>query len=518
MILERSSGFLLHVTSLPSRFGIGDLGPVAYRFVDACVNTDQRVWQMLPVGPVAFGYSPYASPSTFAGNPLLISPEQLASDGLLENHHLDTAPSFPEDSVDFELVIPYKRQLLLHAWERFDTSGGGVLTKEFEAFCAAHADWLDDYALFAALKERYGELAWTSWPPPLAHRNRDALISASHVHAQSTRRHKFWQFLFARQWNWLQAYCKERGVHILGDVPIYVAHDSADVWSAPELFYLDETGNPAVVGGVPPDFFSTTGQRWGNPLYRWDRMAKRNFAWWTDRMQHALSLFDMIRLDHFRGFAAYWEIPASEETAVRGRWVDGPGAALFDRMRIALGALPILAENLGVITDDVTALMHHFEFPGMAVLQFAFGHDSTSEHLPHNYKPQVIAYTGTHDNDTLAGWWDAAADHERVFARRYLELADGDHDLHMSCLRMLMASAAGLVITPLQDVLALPSSARMNTPGTVGGNWNWRMLPGELDALFHEPGARLRAVTQMFGRAPDTDPAAGQSRGGVQPS
>ena len=504
MILERSSGLLLHVTSLPSRFGIGDLGPAAYRFVDACVDAGQRVWQMLPVGPVSFGYSPYASPSTFAGNPLLISPEQLAREGLLEHAHLRTAPDLPEDCVDYKRVIPYKRQILLQAWERFDARGCGALTEEFAAFCAGHAGWLDNYALFAALKEHYGEQAWPSWPPPLAHRNPDALLAASRTHAQAIRRHKFWQFLFARQWNWLRTYCQERGVRILGDVPIYVAHDSADVWSAPELFCLDEAGNPAVVGGVPPDFFSTTGQRWGNPLYRWDRMVEREYAWWTARMKHALFLFDMIRLDHFRGFAAYWEIPASEETAVRGRWVDGPGAALFDRMRNALGELPILAENLGVITDDVTALMRQFEFPGMAVLQFAFGHDTTSEHLPHNYTPRVIAYTGTHDNDTLAGWWDTATEHERTFARRYLGLANGDYDLHRSSLRMLMASAAGLVITPVQDVLALPGSARMNIPGTVGGNWSWRMSPGELDALFHEPGARLRAITQIFGRAPDT--------------
>ena len=325
----------------------------------------------------------------------------------------------------------------------------------------------------------------------------------------------FWQYLFDRQWAALHSYCREKGIAILGDLPIYVAHDSADVWAHPELFFLTDTGNPTVVAGVPPDYFSETGQRWGNPIYRWDVMQANGFAWWTHRLQKALALFDLIRLDHFRGFAAYWEVPAEEETAINGRWMDGPGPALFEQMEINLGHLPILAENLGIITDDVTALMKQFDFPGMAVLQFGFGGDADSEHLPHNYTHHLAAYTGTHDNDTLVGWWTndqstlgaETVARERAYALQYLNLDPNDvQDLHWRCIRALMASSASLIVTPVQDVLGLGSRARMNTPGTVTGNWGWRLLPDQLDHLAGEPAARLRALTRIYGRTEDKQP------------
>ncbi len=515
MDLPRSSGLLLHVTSLPSPFGIGDLGPTAYRFVDLLAGSAQRVWQMLPVVPVAYSYSPYASPSTFAGNPMLISPERLLEAGLLHPDEVAEPPSLPDHAVAFEKVIPYKLTLLERAFERFEAGGDAVDRQAFAQFCKDNADWLDDYALFMALKEIHPDVSWTAWPPPLARRDPDTLARARTHYARAARRHMFWQYLFDRQWAALHSYCREKGIAILGDLPIYVAHDSADVWAHPKLFFLDETGNPTVVAGVPPDYFSETGQRWGNPIYRWDVMQDNGFAWWTQRLQKALSLFDTIRLDHFRGFAAYWEVPADEETAINGRWVDAPGTAIFEQLQANLGPLPILAENLGIITDDVVALMKRFDFPGMAVLQFAFGGDADGEHLPHNYPTALVAYTSTHDNDTLVGWWNndqstlgaEAVARERAYALQYLNLDPDDmQDLHWRCIRVLMASSASLVVTPVQDVLGLDSRARMNTPGTVGGNWGWRLLPDQFDHLAGEPAARLRALTQIYGRTEDKQP------------
>ena len=512
MDLTRSSGLLLHITSLPSRFGIGDLGPNAYRFADVLAGAGQRVWQMLPVVPVAHSYSPYASPSTFAGNPLMISPERLLDEGLLHPEDLADGPDLPDHTVDFEHVIPYKRHLLERAFERFETRDDSAIRDAFDRFCQDQAAWLDDYALFTALKEAFDDRAWTEWPVALAHRHPEALAHARDEHARAVRMHAFWQFLFDRQWNALHAYCRDRGIAILGDVPIYVAHDSADVWAAPHLFFLDAAGNPTVVAGVPPDYFSETGQRWGNPLYRWDVMQADDYTWWTHRLRRAITLFGMIRLDHFRGFAAYWEVPAHEETAINGRWVGGPGAVLFERLEANLGRLPILAENLGIITDDVTALMKQFDFPGMAVLQFGFGGDTDNEHLPHNYTHHLVVYSGTHYNDTLLGWWTNAEStlnaetvaREQAYARHYLNLGpEAQDDLHWRCIRMLMASSASLVVTPVQDVLGLGSDARMNTPGTESGNWGWRLLPGQLDALSGDPARHLHALTRIFGRSVD---------------
>ena len=512
MDLPRSSGVLLHITSLPSPFGIGDLGPSAYRFADVLAEADQQVWQVLPLVPVGKGHSPYASPSTFAGNPLLISPEVLLENGLLQPEDLADRPVFSEEHVDFEQVILYKTTLLRRAFERFETESTQTDQNALTQFHKANADWLDDYALFTALKSAYAEVAWTDWPQPLAQREAQALAQARQKEARSIRFHIFTQFCFHRQWEALHAYCRKRNIRILGDLPIYVAHDSADVWANPDLFLLDATGHPTVVAGVPPDYFSATGQRWGNPIYRWEVMQKRDFAWWTQRLDRALSRCDLLRLDHFRGFAAYWEVPAGEETAINGRWVDAPGRALFEQVEKNVGRLPLLAENLGIITDEVTALMHQLGFPGMAVLQFAFETDADMAFLPHNFTRDLVAYTGTHDNDTLVGWWTQAAStrdveaevRERTYARAYLNLnPTDDHEIHWRCIRLLMGSVARLVVTPLQDVLGLGSDARMNTPGTESGNWTWRVRPDQLTA---EHIYRLQALTRIYGRSVVKEP------------
>ncbi|MFQ5571428.1 MAG: 4-alpha-glucanotransferase [Rhodothermales bacterium] len=512
MDLPRSSGLLLHLTSLPSIHGIGDLGPSAYRFADSLAEAHQRIWQMLPVVPVGYGYSPYASPSTFAGNPMLLSPDLLLEQGLLLADDLAGKPDFPNHYVDFARVYPYKTKLLQRAFDRFEEKAASQERAAFAAFCKANDHWLPDYALFMALKDAHRSVAWIEWPAPLAQRDPDALNAARNEYEYDIRKHTFWQFLFEQQWSALRAYCRQRSIRILGDLPIYVAHDSADVWANPHLFYLDDTGNPTVVAGVPPDYFSETGQRWGNPLYRWDMMQENHFSWWTQRLEKALTLFDIIRLDHFRAFAAYWEVPAEEKTAINGRWVDAPGTEFFVQIEARLGRLPLLAENLGVITDDVTALMERFDFPGMAVLQFAFDTDADSEFLPHNYSKNLAAYPGTHDNDTLIGWWtnnqstlDAeAVARARAYALQYLNLDPDDvQQIHWRCIRLLMGSVAHLVVTPVQDVLGLGSHARMNTPGTVSDNWGWRLLP---DQLTDEHLARLRTLTQLYGRSEDREP------------
>lgn len=500
MQLERSSGLLLHITSLPGRFGIGDLGQEAYRFVDACAAAGQRIWQVLPVGPVALGYSPYASPSAFAGNPLLISPELLQRGGYLTDSDLQDVPWFPEGWVDYEYVTNCKTALLEKAFGRFERSGQ---PDAYKTFCRSQSWWLDDYALFAALKDAANGAAWTAWPAGVRGRKADALDSAARACRRGILKHRFWQFLFHEQWHALRAYGNGRGVLLMGDAPIYVAHDSADVWAAPHLYHLGKDGEPRLVAGVPPDFFSETGQRWGNPLYRWDIMQAEGYAWWIARLRRALNLFDALRLDHFRGFAGYWEVPAEAPTAATGRWAPGPGSSLFLEAEARLGRLPILAENLGIITDDVTALMNQFGYPGMAVLQFGFGYDLQNEHLPHNYAPHLVAYTGTHDNNTLEGWWSSPRlpESERRFAREYLQdFGDVDSDVCGCALRALMSSRAGWVITPVQDVLGLSAAARMNVPGTVQGNWCWRLRTEELDALADAAGARLAVLMREHAR------------------
>jgi 4-alpha-glucanotransferase len=504
----RVAGILLHPTSLPGRFGIGDLGPEAHRFVEFLADAGQRLWQVLPLGPTGYGDSPYQAFSAFAGNPLLVSPEALVGDGLLREKDLADVPSFPGSQVDFGSVAPYKRRLLARAHERFTAQPPASLAAEFASFGARHAAWLDDFALFMALKEARGGEVWNRWDPDLVVRRPAARDEWREKLRSEVDRHRFTQFLFFRQWAALRDACHARGIRIMGDVPIFVAHDSADVWARPELFRLDAQGNPAFVAGVPPDYFSATGQLWGNPLYRWDVMAAEGYRWWIERMRAVLELVDLVRLDHFRGFEAYWEVPAKETTAVKGHWVEGPGAALFEALREALGELPIVAENLGVITPAVEALRERFDFPGMAILQFAFGTDPQGAGFrPHNYTRRLVVYTGTHDNDTALGWWTAGvgdstrnaedvAD-ERAFAGAYLDL-DG-REVHWAMIRAILASVADTAVAPMQDVLGLGSEARMNVPARPSGNWRWRFSWGQVGDEVRD---RLRELTRVYGRTP----------------
>jgi 4-alpha-glucanotransferase len=498
MRFPRSSGILLHPTSLASPYGIGDLGAEARRFVDFLATAGQSLWQVLPLGPTGFGDSPYQCFSGWAGNPLLISLEGMVEKGWLDASALADAPEFPEGRVDFERLIPWKMSVLESAIP--DVPGLG-------AFGEANRHWLDDFALFMALKERNHGMAWTRWEPGARDRDPQALDKYREELARPITTQKFLQFVFFEQWRELREYAGERGVRIMGDLPIYVAHDSADVWTHREYFHLDAQGNPTAVAGVPPDYFSQTGQLWGNPIYRWDALARDGYRWWLDRFRAAFEMADLIRLDHFRGFEAYWEIPASEPTAVNGQWVKGPGAALFHAAQAALGELPFVAENLGVITPEVEAIREEFGFPGMAVLQFAFGTDAQAPTFrPHNYPREVVAYTGTHDTDTTEGWWRSEGRgestrseqdirRERDFAMRYLNTDGGE--IHWTLIRTLEASVADTVLIPMQDVLGLGTEARMNQPATLGGNWRWRYRPGALTA---ELAQRLRELAELYDR------------------
>jgi 4-alpha-glucanotransferase len=491
----RSSGILLHPTSLPSRFGIGDLGPEAYKFADFLVEAGQTLWQVLPLGPTGYGDSPYAAYSAFAGNTLLISPERLVDDGLLDQDALAETPVGP---VDYGFAYDLKDKLLARAYQNFQNTDNTDLRSEFAAFSREQAQWLDDYALFRALKDEHGGVAWTEWDPiPGARERLDSQIEA----------YKFSQFLFFRQWSALRSYCHDRGIKIIGDFPIFVAHDSADVWINPEQFKLDAKGKPLVVAGVPPDYFSSTGQLWGNPLYNWERMQADGFKWWIQRVRAIFAMVDIARVDHFRGFAACWEIPAGDNTAERGEWVNAPGRELFNSIRQALGELPIIAEDLGVITPDVNALRDELGFPGMRVLQFGFGGDpKQSVDLPHNYVRNVVAYTGTHDNDTAVGWFQSVAgegsmrtatqiDEQRQFCLQYLNTT-GD-GIHWDFIRAVWASVADRAIAPLQDVLGLRSEARMNLPNSKTGNWSWRYEPG---VLTKDMTLKLRELNRLYGR------------------
>ncbi len=491
MQIGRVSGILLHPTSLPGPYGIGDLGPEAFRFADWMAQAGQRIWQVLPLGPVGYGESPYQLFSAFAGNPMLLSPDILHERGWLSDTDLSSVPQFALDKVEFERVIPWKTALLRQAFSCFCSHSLAADREEYAEF-VANNDWLPPYARFMAMKEANANVSWTDWRP-------STVVAPAEIEY-----HQFVQFEFFRQYRALREYAAQRGIRFMGDVPIYVAHDSADVWAHPELFQLDADGRPTAVSGVPPDYFSATGQLWGNPLYRWDRMAQDGFSWWVKRMRAAFSLFDMVRMDHFRGFQAYWDVPAGESTAVNGKWVLGPGAALFDRLQSALGDLPLLAENLGVITPQVEAIRHRFHFPGMAILQFAFGTDEQADSFkPHNYERQLFAYTGTHDNDTVMGWWRsqgisdstrtaAGVEHEKEKARLYLN-TDGS-EMNWVMIRALMASVAAAVLFPMQDVLGLGSESRMNTPSTPSGNWRWRMVE------FGD-SAHLRQLADIFHRA-----------------
>lgn len=507
MSFPRSSGILLHPTSLPGPFGIGDLGPSAYEFADFLTGAGQSIWQMLPLGPTGYGDSPYQCFSAFAGNSVLISLPRLVDEGLLAARALNDVPQFSAEQVEYEHVNRFKQQKLSLAFQSFQSAAPQERKLRFEAFKQAESNWLSDYALFRALKNRFGGVAWSKWDRPFAMRESSTLQQARSELAQQIAEQEFLQFVFFEQWEELKSYCHGKNIRIMGDLPIYVAHDSADVWARPEYFHLDERGNATRVAGVPPDYFSATGQLWGNPIYRWERMAADGYSWWVERFRAAFRMFDMLRVDHFRGFEAYWEVPGGENTAQNGKWMKGPGAKLFAAVEAKLGQLPILAENLGVITPAVEAIRDRFGFPGMAILQFAFGNDLQGPSFrPHNYPRNVVAYSGTHDNDTVVGWWTSKPGQgsirseedireEREFARRYLNL--DSEEINWVFIRTLMASVADTVIFPIQDILGAGSEARMNVPGTATGNWRWRFR-GE--TLNEEMAERLRSMATLYDR------------------
>jgi len=506
MRFARGSGILLHITSLPSRFGIGDLGPEAYRFVDFLAETGQSLWQMLPVGPTGYGNSPYQSLSSFAGNTLLLSLERLADENLLDPWDGRDIPEFSGATAEFEKVTKWNEEQLIVAHRNFLAKQRD--TSAYEAFCAANSWWLEDYALFRALKRAHGDKAWTVWSLDVVRRDSQALDRAGKSLHLEIDREKFLQFQFDRQWRALKTYANEHGVKLVGDVPIFAAHDSADVWAQQELFELDGRGQPTIIAGVPPDYFSTTGQRWGNPLYRWQVHAEQGFQWWTQRLRRALELFDLIRIDHFRGFESYWEIPAEDADARRGRWVAGPGAAPFRAAEAALGPLPVIAEDLGVITPQVEALRDELGFPGMRVLQFAFGDDPKAhDYRPHQFSRHCVVYTGTHDNNTTVGWFssEAGADTTRTDEQIAREMSNTldylgtqGHEIHWDMIRAAWGSVADIAIAPLQDVLGLGAEARMNLPGSTEGNWSWRFQRGDLTRKI---AARLQRFTEIFDRS-----------------
>ena len=495
MLTPRGAGILLHPTSLPGPHGIGDLGDAAHAWIDFLTRAGQRLWQVLPLGPTGFGDSPYQSFSAFAGNPYLVSPERLVADGLLTGEDLGGAPRTDPDRVDFGTAIRWKVALLERAHARFAAGRGDSLRAPFAAFKAEHRSWLDDFALFMALKASQ-DGAWNEWEEGLALREAGPLAAARATLESAIEAQRFHQFLFFRQGADGRAHARAAGVRILGDIPIFVAFDSADVWAHRELFELDALGRATVVAGVPPDYFSPTGQRWGNPLYRWKTLERAGYGWWIERVRAQLALVDLIRADHFRGFVAHWEVPAAAPTAETGRWVEGPGRRIFDALEAALGALPIVAEDLGDITPEVERLRDSLGLPGMKVLQFAFGDDASNAFLPHRFERNCVVYTGTHDNDTTRGWYEVSATaRERDFARRYLR-SDG-HDFAWDLIRLAFASVADLAIVPLQDALDLGTEARMNLPGRLSGNWRWRFRAEHLTPAL---GERLRELATLYGR------------------
>ncbi len=492
----RSSGVLLHPTSLPGP-GMGDAGEGARRFVDWLAEAGQSLWQVLPLVPVSEGGSPYNGLSAMAGNALLVSPDFLVREGLLDAADLQGGGDLPADRVDFPRALAYRDALLRRAWEALRGGRAPGLRAGFDAFRARNAAWLEDYALFRALRDEAGGRCWIDWEPGLRLRRPEALVRARVRLGGEVELHELREFLFHREWSTLREHARERGVRIVGDIPIFVAYDSADVWAHPELFELDGEGRPTGVAGVPPDYFSATGQRWGNPLYRWDAMRADGYRWWTERFRRTLEMVDVVRVDHFRGFESYWEIPASEETAMHGAWRPGPGAELFRAVRRELGELPLIAEDLGIITAEVEELRDELGLPGMRVLQFAFGEDDPDNpHLPANYPENSVGYTGTHDNDTSLGWLGAAGGDERARLER---AGGGGGEPGWEMIRLVMESRARLAVFPLQDVLGLGSEARMNVPGTGAGNWAWRFREG---ALTPELAARLRALAAAAGRVP----------------
>ncbi len=499
MPFPRSSGILLHPTSFPSRFGIGDLGLEAYQFIDFLAKSYQQYWQVLPLGPTGYGNSPYASYSAMAGNGLLISPERLRDQGLLGDEDFVGLPAFGVEKVDFELVFQIKIPLLKKACENFQAQATPLQQQEFTGFCESKAYWLDDYALFMALKDSSSGSSWHTWERELAQRQPEAMEQARQQLTNEIFYHKYIQFEFFRQWSELKKYANMRGIQIIGDIPIYVAHDSADVWANPDIFCLNEqTGEASLMAGVPPDYFSATGQLWGNPVYNWEKLQQLNFKWWVQRFEAMLDYVDIIRIDHFRGFQAYWAVEQGETTAMNGRWIEAPGEALFQALNQNLGKLPVLAEDLGVITPEVEDLRDKFEFPGMKILQFGFGSDPGNPYLPFNYQRNCVVYTGTHDNDTTVGWFNQLSEHERESVLTYLGCVSPE-GIHWDLIRMALSSVGNQAIIPLQDVLGLGTEARMNVPSYAEGNWDWRY---QSEAITEEIRECLKTLTITFGRAP----------------
>jgi 4-alpha-glucanotransferase len=506
MKLPRASGVLLHPTSLPGRFGIGDLGKEAFAFVDFLAAGEQTYWQVLPLGPTGFGDSPYQCLSAFAGNPLLVSPEKLVEQELLSAEEIEKVPDFPASKVDFGPVITYKYSLLEKAFENFKRTTDTGLRADFLGFSQQSADWLEDWALYRALKDANDGASWNHWGKALVEREPQALASARDDLHDRIEAHKFFQYLFFKQWTELKDYCSANRIKVIGDIPIFVAFDSADVWTNPELFKLDQTGNPLVVAGVPPDYFSATGQLWGNPIFDWDYLLETGFQWWIDRLRATLKVVDLVRIDHFRGFAACWEIPFGDATAERGRWVAVPGREMFTALKEAFPELPIIAEDLGVITPDVEALRDDFGFPGMRILQMAF-RDRENTDLPHRYIHNAVVYTGTHDNDTAVGWFSSKPgvgstrgaeqiDTERDFCLEYLN--SSGKEIHWDFIRAVLASIPATSIIPLQDVMGLDSSSRMNLPASSDGNWSWRFKAYQLTNVLAD---KLKKLTELYGRA-----------------
>ncbi len=497
---KRGAGILLHPTSLPSPYGVGDLGPSAYRFADFLTRTRQMYWQVLPLNPTSpvLGNSPYSSVSTFACNTLLISPDLLVEGGLLDKKEVEARPRFPEGRCDYEGAIFYKDYLLDLAYDKFRRSAADH--DAFVHFCQSHASWLDTYALFVCIKKQMAGRIWSEWPRELRQRAPERIEAVRRELSADLEKEKFRQYLFFRQWGALKKYCNERGVQILGDIPIYVSYDSADAWANPSFFKLNEQQKPTVVAGVPPDYFSATGQLWGNPVYDWDALKRTGYAWWIERMGRTLALFDVVRIDHFRGLVAFWEVPAGETNAVNGRWATAPVRDLFDQLFKRFFDLPIIAEDLGIITPDVREAIHELGFFGMKVLLFAFGEDNPMHiYLPHTYEEKYAVYTGTHDNNTVKGWFETEArpdELERLF--RYLGREVGSEEACWELIRLAMMSVARIAVFPLQDILCLGREARMNRPSIGRGNWEWRILPGQLTDAIAD---RLRSLTVTYGRA-----------------
>ncbi|MDR4509393.1 MAG: 4-alpha-glucanotransferase [Candidatus Brocadiaceae bacterium] len=497
---KRRSGILLHITSLPSPHGIGDFGPLAYTFIDFLAEAKQCLWQILPLNPTstAYGSSPYSSCSAFAGNHIMISPDILLEEGLLETSDLEHEMPLPDERADYAQVAAHKENLLQKAYQRFYQKG-----KEerygFQLFCEKNAHWLDDYSLFIALKEHFQGKVWSRWPAEIKYREKAAMEEWGEKLRERTGKERFIQYIFFKQWHKLKDYAHKKNIQIIGDIPIYVTYDSADVWSHPELFKLDENEQPVCVAGVPPDYFSETGQRWGNPIYTWEFHKETGFLWWIKRLEHNLKLFDIVRLDHFRGFVAYWEIPAQEETAVNGKWIEAPVEDFFTTIFKRFPSATLIAEDLGTITPDVKLIMETFEFPGMKLLLFAFGDDiAKNPYAPHNYVKNCVVYTGTHDNNTIKGWFKNEAHGEtRKRLSRYLGREVSETNVCGELIRLAMMSIADTVIIPMQDILGLDEEARMNLPATTANNWSWRVLSEQLTASVAN---EIREITETYGR------------------